>query len=128
MGCTYGEECKFRHTGVEFDTDIQGLKLRRKQKDRDSLRMLHDKEYLGKPCTNLFVFHAPDEWDDDDLVDCFSQYGEIVRAALAKDGLGRCRGYGFVKYKTQAEADSAVENLNRVMIGNKVLKVQYKKP
>jgi len=54
-------------------------------------------------------------WDatDDDLRETFGVSGNITDAVVLKDrDTGRSRGFGFVTYSSDEEADPAIEKLN----------------
>ena len=49
----------------------------------------------GPPGGNLFIFHLPSEWGEQDLLTHFAQYGHIVSARIMTDrATGRSRGFG----------------------------------
>ena len=54
-------------------------------------------------------------WDatDDDLRETFGVSGTITDSVVLKDrDTGRSRGFGFVTYSSDEEADAAIEKLN----------------
>ena len=78
--------------------------------------------------TNLFIFHLPNEWTEDDLSRSFSPFGKIVSARIMTDkATGRSRGFGFVSYDNPPSALSAVRGMNGFSVLGKRLKVQLKK-
>lgn len=51
-------------------------------------------------------------WDasEQDLHDYFSQFGAVEEAIIIKDRMsGRSKGFGFVTYTEDSEADAAIE-------------------
>lgn len=61
----------------------------------------------------LFVGNIAWSATDDQLRELFGQYGEIEDAVILKDKFsGRSRGFGFVTYVNDADADKAIESLN----------------
>jgi len=61
----------------------------------------------------LFVGNI--EWGatEDDLMELFGQYGEVQEAIIIKDRMsGRSKGFGFVTFAEDADADKAMEALN----------------
>eukprot|EP00435_Cladocopium_sp_Y103_P057112 s893_g19.t1 len=97
----------------------KGKKERSKDKD--------DATFGPQGC-NLFVFHLPDEWGDEDMVEYFSPHGKIVSAKVMKElGTGRSRGFGFVSYEAQADAATAIRKMQGYKILGKRLKVEFKK-
>jgi len=50
---------------------------------------------------------------EEELKDIFSPFGNVKEARLMRDRqTGRMKGFGFVKYSSQAEADKAVKAMN----------------
>ncbi len=61
----------------------------------------------------LFVGNLPWAVDSEKLRDIFTAYGEITDAVVLSDKFtGRSRGFGFVEFKTDAEAAAAVDALD----------------
>jgi len=59
----------------------------------------------------------------------FDPHGMIVSCKLLIDNkTGRSLGYGFVKFSNEGEAQSAINALNGMQIGNKRLKVAISRP
>lgn len=55
------------------------------------------------------------EWGatEEDLKELFGQYGEIEEAIIIKDRMsGRSKGFGFITFAEDADADKAIEALN----------------
>jgi len=54
----------------------------------------------------------------------FSKYGAVESARIIKEkGTRKSLGYGFVRYRSAADAEQAIKNLNGARIENKTLKV-----
>ena len=50
-----------------------------------------------------------------DLRTLFSKFGELVEAAVVPNrSTGQSRGFGFVSYRSAAEADAAIKETNGV--------------
>lgn len=82
----------------------------------------------GPPGANIFVFHVPNDWNYYDLLNAFSQFGNVLSARVAMDrATGRNKGYGFVSYETPEAAAAAVAAMNGFLAGGKRLKVTIKK-
>lgn len=61
----------------------------------------------------LFVGNI--EWGatEEQLKELFGQYGEVEEAIIIKDRMsGRSKGFGFVTFADEANADEAMEALN----------------
>eukprot|EP01134_Creolimax_fragrantissima_P007293 CFRG7293T1 len=78
---------------------------------------------------NLFIYHLPPDWTDAMLLQAFSPFGRIVSAKVFIDkSTGLSKGFGFVSYDNATSASAAIQSMNGYQVGNKRLKVQYKKP
>jgi len=83
---------------------------------------------FGPPGCNLFVFHLPDDWTDDDVHEYFAPHGNVVSAKVMKElGTGRSRGFGFVSYEDRVSAATALKKMQGYKILGKRLKVEFKK-
>lgn len=61
----------------------------------------------------LFVGSLAWATTDEDLMELFSPFGEVTSANVVMDReTGRSRGFGFVEYKTDEEAQAAVDALD----------------
>jgi RNA recognition motif-containing protein len=75
------------------------------------------------PC-NLIVNYIPTPVTDAELYAMFSQYGELVSARVIVDRVtGHPKGYGFVKYRSVEDANSAMLHMNGFAIHGKRFKV-----
>eukprot|EP00927_Polykrikos_kofoidii_P022474 TRINITY_DN2095_c0_g1_i2.p1 TRINITY_DN2095_c0_g1~~TRINITY_DN2095_c0_g1_i2.p1 ORF type:complete len:487 (-),score=119.55 TRINITY_DN2095_c0_g1_i2:84-1544(-) len=87
-----------------------------------------DGSEFGPPGCNLFVFHLPDDWTDEELHEHFSPHGTVVSAKVMKElGTGRSRGFGFVSYEDRVSAATAIKKMQGHKILGKRLKVEFKK-
>jgi len=75
---------------------------------------------------NLFIFHVPAEWKDDQLREKFEPYGQLVSCRVSTEDNGRSRGFGFVSYSTRESARDAIQGMNSYPVGGKYLKVTVK--
>lgn len=61
---------------------------------------------------------------DDGLAQAFSPYGQLTDYIVMKDrDSGRSRGFGFVTYMTQQEADAAIMALNETELDGRRIRV-----
>ena len=77
----------------------------------------------------LFVGNI--EWgvSEDDLQELFSQYGEIEELVVVKDKFsGRPKGFGFVTYANDKDADDAVSKLDGHELNGRKLNVNEARP
>lgn len=72
----------------------------------------------------LYVGNLSFNTTQDALHACFAEFGDVVETHVVTDReTGRARGFAFVTMKTQAEASSAVEQLNGAMVDGRPLRV-----
>ncbi|EOD23470.1 hypothetical protein EMIHUDRAFT_239549 [Emiliania huxleyi CCMP1516] len=63
---------------------------------------------------SLKVDNFPFETTTNELTDLFSKYGEVKDCYLPKDhATGNSRGFGFVRFGSQDEADAAIKGCRR---------------
>jgi len=61
---------------------------------------------------------------DETLRENFSQFGQILDSIVMRDReTGRSRGFGFVTYGSQQEADNAISNMNEQDMDGRRIKV-----
>ncbi|GMU85239.1 MAG: hypothetical protein AMXMBFR48_04810 [Ignavibacteriales bacterium] len=71
----------------------------------------------------LFAGNLPWTLNDDSLKSLFEPHGKIVSARIIKDrDTGKSRGFGFVEFEDNAEAEKAMQALNgSEMNGRKII-------
>ena len=77
------------------------------------------------------VFVGSLSWDttDDSLRQAFSQAGNVLTANVITDRFsGRSRGFGFVEYETEEEANKAIELWNGKELDGRTLTVNEARP
>ncbi|XP_018114848.1 CUGBP Elav-like family member 1-B isoform X3 [Xenopus laevis] len=82
----------------------------------------------GPEGANLFIYHLPQEFGDQDLLQMFMPFGNIVSAKVFIDkqtNLSKC--FGFISYDNPVSAQAAIQSMNGFQIGMKRLKVQLKR-
>ncbi|XP_006654325.1 RNA-binding protein BRN1-like [Oryza brachyantha] len=82
----------------------------------------------GPPGANLFIYHIPQEFGDQDLAGAFQSFGRVLSAKVFVDkatGLSKC--FGFISYDSPASAQTAISMMNGYQLGGKKLKVQLKR-
>eukprot|EP00922_Rhytidocystis_sp_ex-Travisia-forbesii_P035799 GHVS01053105.1.p1 GENE.GHVS01053105.1~~GHVS01053105.1.p1 ORF type:complete len:551 (+),score=167.21 GHVS01053105.1:181-1833(+) len=85
-------------------------------------------EPTGPAGSNIFIFHIPNEWTQQDLIHNFGSFGTVISGRIAQDRqTGRNRGFAFVSYDNPDAASNAVSNMNGFMACGKRLKVTIKK-
>jgi len=77
----------------------------------------------------LFVGGLPWATTNDDLKDLFSQAGTVATATIITDKMtGRSRGFGFVEFESDADADNALQMFNGKEYNGRSLVVNEAKP
>ncbi len=77
----------------------------------------------------LYVGNLPYNVTDDQLRDLFSQAGTVSSASVIADRMtGRSKGFGFVEFADDAEADKAVEMFNEKDWGGRPMVVNEARP
>jgi RNA recognition motif-containing protein len=80
--------------------------------------------------TKLYVGNLSSEMTDDGLQEFFSTKGFLVTSARVicdREG-GRSRGFGFVEFASQEDADRAVSELNGHDLSGRTLQVKEARP
>ncbi|KAH7926499.1 RNA-binding domain-containing protein [Leucogyrophana mollusca] len=66
---------------------------------------------------------------DDTLRQAFGQYGNVLDSIVMRDrDTGRSRGFGFVTYSSEQEAQSAIASLNEQELDGRRVKVNLANP
>lgn len=77
----------------------------------------------------LFVGNLPYSTTNEDLQKFFEQFGEVASAAVIMDrATGRSKGFGFVEYANDDEADTAIAKANEVEMDGRKLTVSEARP
>ena len=77
----------------------------------------------------LYVGNLPFTYTEQELSDLFSEYGTVSSAKLITDReTGRSRGFGFVEFENDAEAEAAIEGANGKDLGGRPLVVNEARP
>ena len=77
----------------------------------------------------LFVGNI--EWgvSEEDLKKLFSEHGAVEEAVIIKDKFsGRSKGFGFITFTNDEEADNAVSKLNEYELNDRKLSVNEARP
>jgi RNA recognition motif-containing protein len=81
---------------------------------------------MGK---KLYVGNLSFGVDDEKLKEAFAVYGEIEEANVLKDKFsGRSKGFGFVTFVNDADADKAIAEMNDKEFEGRNIKVNEAKP
>ena len=78
---------------------------------------------------NIFVGNLSFEVTEDDLHKAFEGFGQIDSVKIIKDNYsGRSKGFGFVEMPDNAEAQSAIDDLNDKDLKGRTLKINKARP
>ncbi|OIO49537.1 MAG: RNA-binding protein [Parcubacteria group bacterium CG1_02_41_12] len=77
----------------------------------------------------LYVGNLPYGVDDNQLKEIFSAAGNVSSATVISDKFsGRSKGFGFVEFESDDEADAAIEKLNGSDIDGRAIVVNEARP
>lgn len=77
----------------------------------------------------LYVGNVSWNLSENELKDAFSKFGEIEDAVIITDkATGRSKGFGFVTFSNDEDADNAVSEMNGMEIGGRALTVNEARP
>jgi len=77
----------------------------------------------------LFVGGFPWETTDSDLTGMFSQFGDVTSVKVIIDRMsGRSKGFGFVEFANDEDADKAIAELNNSKMGERTIVVNVARP
>jgi polyadenylate-binding protein len=69
-------------------------------------------KYDKKKNNNLYVKNFPLSYTEEDLLELFKKFGEILSVFIQKKESGESKGFGFVCFKNGDDASRAIANLH----------------
>jgi hypothetical protein len=82
----------------------------------------------GQPAASNKLFVGGLAWatDDHSLKEAFQSFGEVVEARVITDReTGRSRGFGFVSFANEADADSAAKGMDGQELAGRNVRVNF---
>jgi cold-inducible RNA-binding protein len=77
----------------------------------------------------LYVGNLPYEVGETELHEMFARAGSVESVTVMRDqATGRARGFAFVEMSTDAEAQTAIRELNETQLGGRSLTVNEARP
>lgn len=77
----------------------------------------------------VYVGNLPFSVDQEKMKELFGSFGEIEEAIVISDKFsGRSKGFGFVTYVNDADADKAIAEMSEKEVEGRPLKVNEAKP
>jgi RNA recognition motif-containing protein len=77
----------------------------------------------------LFVGGLPYSMTDDEFKELFAPFGDVQSADIIFDrATNRSKGFGFVTFATDEEAQAAVDKLNNSEVGGRKIVVNVARP
>ena len=77
----------------------------------------------------LYVGNLPYSVDDAQLAEMFAEFGTVESAAAITDRqTGRSKGFGFVEFSDEKEAQAAMAEMNGKELEGRALKVAEARP
>jgi RNA recognition motif-containing protein len=78
---------------------------------------------------NIYVSNISFSMTEGDLQQAFEEFGEVSSVKIITDKFtGKSKGFGFVEMDNDAEAETAIEQLNGTQLGGRELQVKKALP
>ncbi|KAI3653337.1 hypothetical protein MP228_001284 [Amoeboaphelidium protococcarum] len=101
----------------------QSLQTSSKSSDANKSEKKSYKIYKDR--ATIYVGHIPHGFYEKEMRAYFKQFGDVTRLRLSRSKrTGRCRGYGFVEFKSKDTAQVVVDTMHNYLIMGKLLQVK----
>eukprot|EP01018_Ginkgo_biloba_P028910 Gb_09687 [translate_table: standard] len=81
------------------------------------------------PTTKLFVSGLSFSTTEESLKNAFLRFGELVEVKIIMDKFAkRSKGFGFIQYATEAEAQEAIKGMDGKFLDGRVIFVEVARP
>lgn len=78
---------------------------------------------------NIFIAKLSSQTTSEDLLEVFSEYGEVVSAKVIMDReTGNSKCFGFVEMDNDDEANTAIDQLNEAILNGNEIVVKKARP
>ncbi|KAF2859119.1 RNA-binding domain-containing protein [Piedraia hortae CBS 480.64] len=98
-----------------------------KDPESDALSHFEEQPRELKPSRVLWVGNLYYGLTEEKLKEEFSQFGNVIKTRIVRNPNGESRGFGYIEFETQAEADEALERDGYIFYARK-LSMQYHNP
>jgi len=80
-----------------------------------------------QPGFQIIVLNLPWSISWQDLKDSFTEFGSVTRADIPRDDRGRSKGFGFVTFEKEKDANDAIAKMNGTEFEGREIRVEHKK-
>jgi multiple RNA-binding domain-containing protein 1 len=103
------------------EEDQEEVEEQEQEQEEEEEQEEEDQVSSFKPSPRLFVGNLPYTTVEEDLLDLFNQFGEVVEVHMPLDDTKRRKGFGFVLFKNPVDAQTAMNGLNGFSFQGRVL-------